>query len=209
MKGTIADPVAISVHKLERPVRLPYRACFAPERSVLLPCSACGLVPRYPPLVKMGEPTVWEREQLRRIIASQPPFTAVQGQMDEVPFSPPLPFFASFFHGFPDIVFPEGNEVHRRWQNRREGPEGAVKYCENRWAQSEFTVKECGNIYKELDIPETSSRTAVAKMLLRYLPQFHPDKVRDKAKEDLANLHAPRFGHEGVVQGRPAAVLLR
>ena len=184
--------VAISVPKLERPVRLQYRACWAPEWLVLLPCSACNRVLQCSVYVEMGPPTYREYEQLRRVISSQPMFTAAQEQMDEVPFCPPLPFFPSYFYKFPEIVFPEGNEVYRRWQNRREGPEGAVRYCENRWAQAEYTIKECGNIYKELDIPETSSTAVVARVLLRYIPQFHPDKIRDEEMKEVANLHSRR-----------------
>ena len=56
--------VAISVPKLERPVRLQYRACWAPEWLVLLPCSACNRVLQCSVYVEMGAPTYREQEQL-------------------------------------------------------------------------------------------------------------------------------------------------
>ena len=90
-----------------------------------------------------------------------------QEKMDEVLYDPPLPFLREYFDDYPGLRFPPGNEVERRWQNRREGPDRAVMYCGTRWSEAEYTVKECGNVHQQLDIPETTDTVAVLRMLKR------------------------------------------
>ena len=62
--------------------------------------------------------------------------------------------------------------------------------------QALYTITENGNIHKQLDIPETFPTSAVSRMIVRWSPGFHPDKLSDGPDDPrwaVVNMHARRI----------------